>query len=281
MLLPRVITALILIPITILLLFYLPPLAFLILTTIITLYGAWEWCGLMHIEERNNKLWFLFFIFLLGITVIVATFNIPMAAFAFLTAIFIWWTFALLLILIYPNASHIWAKSKLLLSIMGAFVLVPFWWTLNFIRGDGNIERFATIVFLLVLIWGADSGAYFVGRKWGKHKLAPLVSPGKSWEGCVGAFVTTIIISFIAFKIAHLPNNLLLPAIVLSIVTIFYSIIGDLFESMVKRQAGVKDSGNLLPGHGGLLDRIDSLTAAAPVFAFGSWLLVNHYFSFL
>lgn len=278
MLIPRLITALILIPITLALLYYLPPLPFLMLTSIITLYGAWEWCGLMQIKKRSNKWWYLLFIFLTSIAVLIATVKVPMGAFTFLAVTCAWWLLAFLMILIYPYSSSIWGKSKLLLGIMGAFVLVPFWWTLNFIRGDGNIERFATLVFLLVIIWGADSGAYFVGRKWGKHKLAPRVSPGKSWEGCVGAFITTIIISLLAFKLSHLPTKFWIPGTILTIITIFFSIVGDLFESMIKRQAGMKDSGSLLPGHGGLLDRIDSLTAAAPIFAFGSWLFVNHYF---
>lgn len=128
------------------------------------------------------------------------------------------------------------------------------------------------LMYVFALVWGADSGAYFVGRLLGKHKLAPNVSPGKSIEGLIGGLLTTIIIVFaVAFTQFELSIDSLLFFVVLSLVTVGASVQGDLFESMVKRKAGIKDSGKILPGHGGVLDRIDSLMAAAPVFALGLW----------
>lgn len=126
------------------------------------------------------------------------------------------------------------------------------------------------LMYLFLLVWGADSGAYFVGRKMGKRKLAAKVSPNKSIEGLLGGIVTVTVV-IIAVQFSFLKVSLLQHILffTLSIITVFSSVLGDLFESMIKRRAGIKDSGRILPGHGGVLDRIDSLLAAAPVFAAG------------
>ena len=129
------------------------------------------------------------------------------------------------------------------------------------------------LLYVFALVWGADSGAYFVGRLFGKHKLAPNVSPAKSIEGLIGGLLTTsIIVLLVAFLQLKLDTQSLVAFIGLSLLTVLASVQGDLFESMVKRKAGIKDSGTILPGHGGVLDRIDSMLAAAPVFALGMWL---------
>lgn len=126
------------------------------------------------------------------------------------------------------------------------------------------------LMYLFLLVWGADSGAYFVGRKMGKRKLAPKVSPNKSIEGLLGGVITVTVV-IVAVQISFLKLTLLQHILffILSIITVFSSVLGDLFESMIKRRAGIKDSGRILPGHGGVLDRIDSLLAAAPIFAAG------------
>ena len=130
------------------------------------------------------------------------------------------------------------------------------------------------LMYLFLLVWGADSGAYFVGRKLGKKKLAPSVSPNKSVEGLYGGVVTAMLI-VIAVECIYLKLTLLehVLFLALSVITVFSSVLGDLFESMIKRRAGIKDSGRILPGHGGVLDRIDSLLAAAPIFAAGLYIL--------
>ncbi|WP_139851843.1 phosphatidate cytidylyltransferase [Acinetobacter pullicarnis] len=130
------------------------------------------------------------------------------------------------------------------------------------------------LMYLFLLVWGADSGAYFVGRKLGKRKLAPHVSPNKSIEGLIGGLITVIIVIVVVqyyFLNLSLAHHLLF--LLFSIVTVFSSVLGDLFESMIKRRAGIKDSGRILPGHGGVLDRIDSLLAAAPIFAVAMYVL--------
>jgi len=126
---------------------------------------------------------------------------------------------------------------------------------------------------MMVLIWGADTGAYFAGRAFGKRKLAPQVSPGKSWEGVAGAMGVTVVVALVGGALLDVSGVALFGLVILSLITVAFSIVGDLMESLMKRRVGVKDSGTLLPGHGGVLDRIDSLTAAAPIFALGVSLL--------
>ena len=129
-------------------------------------------------------------------------------------------------------------------------------------------------MYLFLLVWGADSGTYFVGRKFGHKKLAPNVSPNKSLEGLYGGVVTSMLI-VITVALLYLDMSFAehILFLILSVVTVFSSVLGDLFESMIKRRAGIKDSGRILPGHGGVLDRIDSLLAAAPIFAAGMYVL--------
>lgn len=130
------------------------------------------------------------------------------------------------------------------------------------------------LMYVFVLVWCADSGAYFVGRKFGHRKMAPNVSPNKSMEGLAGGLITglLVVLGISLFKL-HLTGLMLLSFMMLSGVTILSSVLGDLFESMLKRRAGIKDSGTILPGHGGILDRIDSLLSATPIFALGFWAL--------
>ena len=158
---------------------------------------------------------------------------------------------------------------------MGLLVLLPCWASVNFIRNQDD-SGLAMLLFLFVLVWGADSTAYFVGKKWGKTKLAQSVSPGKTVEGLGGALLFAVIFSLAVFSANAVSLSFWPWGIALSVITVLFSVVGDLFESVMKRQIGVKDSGVLFPGHGGLLDRIDSLTAAAPLFALGL-LLIGTY----
>ncbi len=128
------------------------------------------------------------------------------------------------------------------------------------------------LMYVFLMVWCADSGAYFVGRKLGRVKMAPNVSPNKSMEGLAGGLVTGLLVVFgISIFKLQLTGIALVAFVILSAVTILVSVLGDLFESMLKRRANVKDSGTILPGHGGILDRIDSLLSATPIFALGFW----------
>ncbi len=184
---------------------------------------------------------------------------------------FVWWMMATLLIVFYSYGYESFLNNRALRGFMGFFVLMPFWAMINTMRLTNPYQ----LLFLLVLIWGADSAAYFVGRKWGRHKLAFRISPGKSWEGLAGAILFSIPIALIYSWTVEFSFSWLW-IVIISWVTVIFSVIGDLFESMLKRKANVKDSGQIIPGHGGLLDRIDSLTAAVPVFGFCGWLLRSY-----
>jgi phosphatidate cytidylyltransferase len=153
-------------------------------------------------------------------------------------------------------------------ALSGLLVLVPTGVALVALHRSGEAGP-GLVLLLLVLVWAADSGAYFAGKRWGRRKLAPTVSPGKTVEGVCGGLTLAMVAAISGWYVLQ-PGTLALgPAIAISLATVVFSIVGDLYESMLKRQHSVKDSGTLLPGHGGMLDRIDSLTAASPVFALG------------
>jgi phosphatidate cytidylyltransferase len=265
MLKARLITALILIPIVLAIIFYCPPIPFLLLTSLVAIVGAYEWSRLMGIEKKSYRFGYVFFV---GFS-LVGTIFLP--AMTIFTLAFLFWSLASLFVILYPKLSSWWNTGYLIRGLMGVLVLAPCWGAINYIRSqtDGAYG----LLFLFVLIWGADSVAYFVGKKWGKTKLAPLVSPGKSIQGMLGALLYAALMPLILISLLKSSGTIWFWASLLSIVTVLFSIMGDLFESMMKRQVGLKDSGQILPGHGGLLDRIDSLTAAAPVFTLGGILL--------
>jgi phosphatidate cytidylyltransferase len=150
-------------------------------------------------------------------------------------------------------------KNPFILAMVGTIVLLPTWVALVTLRNSGPW----ILLGVMTVVWIADSAAYFAGRKFGMHKLAPAISPGKTWEGVMGAgialalYASAISAAIVGLRIAG--------ALFLTASLLYFSILGDLFESWMKRVAGVKDSGKILPGHGGILDRIDALTAALPI----------------
>lgn len=263
----RIITATILIVLTLAILFYLPMQWFLILTAIITLAAAWEWTNLMGLSRTTHRVIYLAIFILTLITALATSIRV------ILWCAFIWWLIALIMIIGSQKRKPI-RPNVFVRGCMGILVLVPCWVAINYIRSQE--DGIFALLFLFILIWGADTAAYFVGKKWGTHKLASEVSPGKSVEGFVGALCFSLIIAVSAMIIGHVSYPAWIFGIGLALLTVIFSVIGDLFESMIKRIAGLKDSGNLLPGHGGLLDRLDSLTAAAPVFALGATLLGDY-----
>lgn len=268
MLKQRILTAIILIPLFIFLVLKLSPISFCIMTGLLVLLGAWEWSGLMGAKTFPRVL--IYPALMLIAALLSLLLYIPMVMYLALA----WWITATVLVLIYPKVSDRWGKGTFVRGLMGVLVLVPCWLAINFIRNNNGPY---SLLYLFILIWGADSVAYFVGRKWGKHKLAPIVSPGKSWQGFAGALVGTLVIAITALYFLKMPYEIWPAAIIVSLVTVIFSVMGDLFESMLKRKEGVKDSSNLLPGHGGILDRIDSLTAAAPIFVIGSIWITKIY----
>jgi phosphatidate cytidylyltransferase len=160
-------------------------------------------------------------------------------------------------------------KLALLAALAGLWALVPTWLALSrLFFQDGNGREL--VIFALVLAWAADIGAYFAGRQFGRFRLAPTVSPNKTWEGVLGGLAAGVLVAIAARAWFELPA---LAFVSLCVAAVLVSVVGDLLESMFKRQRGLKDSGSLLPGHGGVLDRIDSLTSSVPLLALGlGWL---------
>lgn len=271
----RLITALILIPIVIAALFLLPPMGFALVTLVVCMLAAWEWGQLAGFTSRSQRIWLAI---LCGLLLALMMLSIP----AYHQSVHLlqvggplwlslaWWLAALLLVLFYPGSAALWRNSRPIRLLFGLLTIVPFFWGMLALRQFGYEQNHFTgawwLLYVMLLVWGADSGAYMFGKLFGKHKLAPKVSPGKTWEGLIGGLVTSALISWLFGRYAPL-NVVPATLLICSVIAALASVLGDLTESMFKREAGIKDSGHLIPGHGGILDRIDSLTAAVPVFA--------------
>ncbi len=270
MLKQRVLTALILAPIVIALTLYLPTPVFAVIVAVVFAAGAWEWAGLSALEGTPRYSYTASVLLILGLLNRVLP-EEPWIALAILSVGIIWWAAAFLFVLAFPLGSGFF-NSHAVRALTGVLVLLPAHAGLVLLhQGD---PRAALLVILLVSF--ADIGAYFAGRAFGRRKLAPRVSPGKTWEGLAGALLMVLAIGYGATRVLGIPDSVVFGFLILCVVTVLASVVGDLTESMFKRLSGAKDSGRLLPGHGGVLDRIDSMTAAAPVFALGLiWLKVT------
>lgn len=261
MLMQRFLTAIILIPLVLLGIYFLPAFWFALCTAIVIALAAWEWSRLMGLQKPLSRILYVDFIILL---LVVAAIFSPLW---WLLLALVWWLIAFVLLIRYQKRPDFHLPSKILRGFAGIAVLVPCWISLNFLCFMS--PRPIWLLAVLLLVWLADISAYFVGNRWGKNKLAPRISPGKSWQGVYGALIITAVVALIVGLAMHLPLVRTILFASLIVLTVISSIVGDLLESVLKRQEGLKDSGSLLPGHGGILDRIDSLTAAAPIFAFG------------
>lgn len=176
----------------------------------------------------------------------------------------LWWSIALLWVLTYPSSASIWNSVPMRLA-MGLLTLVPAWLALVYLRVQ---EEGVALIFILIgIVVSADTGAYFSGRKWGRAKLAVAVSPGKSWAGFWGGLLASSIFSVLVWLQWWQTELGFVAVMCIALATSLSSVLGDLLESMMKRERGIKDSGRILPGHGGIMDRLDSITAASPVFA--------------
>ncbi|POY43867.1 phosphatidate cytidylyltransferase [Avibacterium gallinarum] len=281
MLKQRVISAIILIAIVCAALFLFSPFYFALALGAVATLGIWEWTQFAQVK---NKFWRVVVAGLAGAVLflwILSEANYLNAGRVFehyagpiLLSAVIWWIVALGFVVSYPNSAKLWAKSVILQGVFAIVTLVPFIVAVLRLRLDGYVANpyhgLMLLFYVFILVWAADSGAYFAGRKFGKHKLAPKVSPGKTWQGVFGGLITAGVLAGIFMQVApqDLFNVPTVPFITLSVATVAISVLGDLTESMFKRESGIKDSSNLIPGHGGILDRIDSLTAAVPFFAY-------------
>jgi phosphatidate cytidylyltransferase len=268
MLKQRIITALILLPIALCGFFLLEGSGFALFIGLVVTLGAWEWARLAGFAGQAIRVAFAAVVALMLFVMHI----LPGLAPWVLGASVLWWGVATYLVLTYPRSSEHWASAACKLAI-GLLILLPAWQGLILIKQEplGNW----LIMAVMVLVWGADIGAYFSGRAFGKRKLAPQVSPGKSWEGVYGGLLLSLVITAIVGFARDWSFAQMLMGLFGAAVIVFISVVGDLTESMFKRQSGIKDRSNLLPGHGGVLDRIDSLTAAIPVFAVLLWMAAS------
>ncbi|MGQ7246735.1 phosphatidate cytidylyltransferase [Halomonas sp. V046] len=268
MLKQRIITAAWLAPLALAGLFGLSGGAFALFTAAIVLLAGWEWANLAGFERGARR---LAPVVALGVAMAAlwvagqsqAAWVLVIGALGWLANL--WWVTG------HPARQAQWSSSAMRLA-MGGWVLLPTWVGFNVLRDSGAVW----LLFVLLLVWGADIGAYFVGRAVGRRKLAPHVSPGKSWEGVYGGMAVTATLAVVFALWQSLGGGATAVLVALTLAVTLVSVLGDLLESMLKRQRGIKDSSQLLPGHGGVLDRIDSLTAAVPLFAlFFRWLVMT------
>ncbi len=267
----RVLTAAVLIPLVVWGVLALDTRYVGLLFALIVLGGAWEWSALASMRAPWAR-------GLYALTLVPLLYTAhraldgPAGLLAVLGAGLAWWVVALVLVLRLQRAGAAPRPPAWIGAAIGWLLLVPPWAALAYLHGQLEHGP-GWVIFLLALVWLADSGAYLAGRRWGRRRMAAHVSPGKTWEGVAGGLLAAGVLALgggaaIASDVGHL-----LLFVLLCLAAAAASVLGDLTESLFKRQAGVKDSGRLLPGHGGVLDRIDSLTAAAPVFAFGMYWL--------
>ena len=276
MLKQRVITALILAATVLAALFFLTPVWFSLFAAGFIMIAAWEWGNLAGASRVMALGFYAVLAAVMGWLHFSSGFDDPELHLSTIKSVLLagsmWWAVALLWVQGYPSSALLWGSTPVRL-VMGGFVLVPAWLALSWLVA---LESGIWLVFLLMLtVACADIGAYFAGHRLGRHKLAPQVSPGKTVEGFLGGLALVVLVVSAVILLSPTQRHLWWQWVVVAVSTGLASVLGDLLESMVKRHRGVKDSGKLLPGHGGILDRIDSLTAALPVFSLLYLLLIQ------
>ncbi len=258
MLRQRVITGLTALAALLVVLFVLPAVAVKLVIAVLMLVGAWEWSGFLKLESSGARLAYVGLIaMLLGALAGLADERVIEMIFEVALA---WWLAALIWVFMFPTPI-----PRIAGWICGALVLIPAYAAIISLYSLHP----AMLLFVLVIVWAADIGAYFAGKRFGRVKLAANISPAKTWEGVLGGLLLAALLVLVSSRWLETDIAVLLP---FCLAVAIISIVGDLTVSMFKRDAGVKDSGHFFPGHGGVLDRIDSVTAAAPLFALGiSW----------
>ncbi len=271
MLKQRLITAAILIPLVVMSILYLPTMIMQWLLAAVVVLAGIEWFSIISYKKKSELLFSM--TVLAFITVIFGLFLQSILSFVTL----IIWVLISLIIIQYAHRSLPARLQRLLLQRLSGLIIASIVLAL-FLLMSVHLHKSSDLgpqqlLYVMVLVWLADTGGYFAGKKWGRTSLAKAISPNKTWEGVAGALVLGLVWAGIAYSLGLAGEITLLSWSILSVVSLLVSIVGDLFESLFKRCHQVKDSGNLLPGHGGMLDRIDSLIAAVPVFAAGVYFL--------
>jgi phosphatidate cytidylyltransferase len=273
----RVIAALVLTPFAIAAMLLLPTPWLVALAAVLFLAGLWEWFRLADVDDTLARTVLLVANMALMVAIVWAS-RLPNGGLSFVlfklaTMIgVVWWLLAGLWLSNYTFASDHDTHARVFKLAAGTLAIIPAWSALAWIHAEqprGHLWLFIAVA----LVWAADTGAYFVGRHFGKRKLSPRISPNKTIAGLFGGLASGVIVA-VAFAPLAGASLAQLPAVALvAFVAVAFSVVGDLFESLLKRHVGAKDSGDLIPGHGGVLDRIDGVIAALPIFALGKALL--------
>jgi phosphatidate cytidylyltransferase len=256
-LMQRIVTAIVLLAVLLTVFFVLPRPAALGVLGLFIIVAAWEWSGFLALDTFFRRaVYVVLIVALMALSIWI--FPQRMSVLPLLLVGLLWWFCAFVLVLRYPIVI-----GRDLGAICGVLVIIPAWAALVILLEAGD-DGPKYVLLVLSIVWAADIGAYFFGRRFGRTKLAPSLSPGKTWEGVIGGLFMAVGAALAGAWWLELSVVFLLP-MALSVAAI--SVVGDLTVSMFKRNAGLKDSGSLFPGHGGVLDRIDSVTAAVPLFA--------------
>lgn len=264
----RIITALVMAPVAIAAILLLPTPWLVTVVALLFLMGLWEWFKLAEIDDTLSRTILLVANLLLMVLLVWASAG-SMVLFELVTLIgAAWWCLALLWLRFFKFASDHETYARVFKLAAGTLAIIPAWCALGLIHASQpNGHRW--LLAALTIVWAADSGAYFVGRQFGQHKLAPRISPNKTVEGLLGGLLAGVVVGLAFAWLAGLTWAQAPGFIAVAMVTVLFSVVGDLFESLLKRHVGAKDSGNLIPGHGGILDRLDGVLAALPIFALG------------
>ena len=254
MLKQRVLTALIALAALLMVMFLVPVNAAKAIIGLLVIGGAWEWSAFLSGPEAAER---PAFVALIALLVVLTGLSLPAAAPAIPLVSLCWWLLALVWTFVFPTTI-----PRPLRWLCGILVLLPLFVALVTLYAASPLN----LLFALLVVWAADVGAYFAGKRFGRVKLAPAISPGKTWEGVLGGLT---VVAGVAAAFALLKGVPLIVLMPFSMAAAALSVVGDLTVSMFKRTAGIKDSGTLFPGHGGILDRVDSVSAAAPLFALG------------
>jgi phosphatidate cytidylyltransferase len=275
----RVLSAGVLAPVAIAALLWLPTEWLALLLAVVMVAGLWEWTALVGLDRPLPRAAYLVANGLLMAALAWGSRGgpdvrlVPLKALAVVGAA--WWLVVPLWLRNFDFASQPSLFSRAAKLFAGSLCVVPAWAAAVWLHYQGQPAQWSLwpipagavwTLFAVAIIWAADTGAYFVGSRYGKRKLAPRISPGKSWEGLYGGLGAAALLAVAAVPLLHVGWTRLPALLVVVLATVLVSVVGDLFESLLKRHAGVKDSSDLIPGHGGILDRIDSLLAALPVF---------------
>lgn len=268
----RIGTALLLAPLAVAAVLFLPTPWMALFLALVVILGAWEWAVLSGVTGTGR----VAYLALTGVCMGLLWLMPGLLLYLLLAAAIWWWGLAVYLLRL--RAVEHARGVELGLLALGLLVLIGPWAALVHLhRLEGGLAEGPLLVLaLLLLIWLADTAAYFAGRRWGRRKLAPVLSPGKTRAGLYGGLGGACAFGAALGWALGLTAPQALSLILICTLTAFISVVGDLFESLLKRRREVKDSGRLLPGHGGVLDRIDSITAGAPVFALGVLWLGGH-----